>query len=115
MTARDTPKALVSSVQAWENGRAGKRANAPRPLATPTSRQEVPGMTRAQDMTEKARWTLARAVDRLPGTCWVDLVDFAQGNRPSPVSSNRKCGPASEDYRRCGSCYCGKLRTEATS
>jgi hypothetical protein len=54
----DTPNALVTGRLAWENGRAGKRANAPRPLATPTSTKEVPGMTR-HDLTKPANGTEA--------------------------------------------------------
>ena len=29
-------------------------------------------------MSERLRWAIARLLDRLPGTCWADLVSWAQ-------------------------------------
>lgn len=64
----------------------------------------------------KARWKLARALNRLPFTCWASLVSWALGDRPlvdlsgneDDVRINSMCR---NDADRCGRCYCGKIAT----
>lgn len=56
---------------------------------------------------ERLRWAIARLLNRLPGQCWADLVDWTLGYQRSPWSPQRSCRA---DLARRGACYCGKLR-----
>lgn len=58
----------------------------------------------------KARWWIARQVDRLPGQCWADLADFGLGRSVVPWARMRDA--CREDATRCGTCYCGKVARE---
>jgi hypothetical protein len=66
----------------------------------------------------KIRLRIASILDRLPGQCWADLVQWSLrlGDRRSPWSPIGWSCRA--DAARCGTCYCGKLRapqnTEST-
>jgi hypothetical protein len=60
---------------------------------------------------DRLRWSVAAAVNRLPGTCWTDLVSFAQRYRRSPLQLQR--GVCRADAARCGTCYCGKVQDPA--
>lgn len=58
------------------------------------------------------RWRIATLINRLPGQCWAGLADWPLGNSRVPWSPiGEMCR---EDVARCGSCYCGKLRTPET-
>lgn len=59
------------------------------------------------------RWKIAQLLDKLPGQCWSDLVDWVYAwdrpkeDRPALWSPLRDS--CRSDATRCGSCYCGKL------
>jgi hypothetical protein len=56
-------------------------------------------------MAERLRWWTARQLDRLPFTCWADLVGWAQGwHSLRDVRQDRTCTTAPT-----GRCYCGKV------
>lgn len=62
--------------------------------------------------TVKWRWRIAGALNRLPGTCWANLVSWALGSRrlfdrhnEDDVRQNSLCREASAS----GRCYCGKI------
>ena len=64
------------------------------------------------------RWRLADLLNRSKRTCWSDLVGWVQRDAYErregsytlrSTFSGKRCrtGP---DFRRCGSCYCGKFQ-----
>lgn len=55
---------------------------------------------------ERMRFRIANLVNRLPGQCWSELVDWVYGYRRWPWTSNGACRAA---VARDG-CYCGKFR-----
>ena len=68
------------------------------------------------------RWRVAQLMDNLPGQCWADTVDWAQRRHEddpdTPLRDLARRLPLREinagchdDKDRCGTCYCGKLRT----
>jgi hypothetical protein len=59
--------------------------------------------------TERARWRIAYLMDRMPGQCWAETVEWALGYRRWPWA--RVDDRCRTDVARCGSCYCGKLRS----
>lgn len=60
----------------------------------------------------RARWTVARLLDRLPGMCWAQLVGWVYGGtrlrdtRQTYQSGGVDCRT---DAQRCGVCYCGRI------
>jgi hypothetical protein len=63
----------------------------------------------------KIRWRIAGLVDRLPGQCWSDLVDWAMRDRRDDPGRGidlpwKPMGNCRRDAARVGACYCGKLR-----
>jgi hypothetical protein len=61
------------------------------------------------------RWRRAYAIDKLPGMCWSDLVDWAmQGRRPRDERIRlRDCrvdDVCRGDFDVMESCYCGKVK-----
>lgn len=65
---------------------------------------------------EGIRWRIAHLLNRLPWTCWTNLVCWAiDGRRPDTgYVPGFKAGLACRaDLDACGVCYCGKLRTPA--
>lgn len=81
-------------------------------------------MRRYYDPTSKTaavrwRWRIAYALNRLPGTCWANLVSWALGSGPlidrygdGDVRADSTCR---RDAEACGRCYCGKLTAVSTS
>ena len=70
---------------------------------------------RHYDPTErrnKWRWDLAALINRMPGTCWANLVSWALGSRPMLDLRNgddvRQDWMCASDAARNGRCYCGK-------
>jgi hypothetical protein len=70
------------------------------------------------------RWRVATAVNKLPGQCWSDLVEWAlrrhEDDPDTPfndavrrVPFRRQTQGCRDDRDRpgCGSCYCGQLMT----
>ncbi len=68
------------------------------------------------------RWRVAQLMDELPGQCWSDLVEWAlrrhEDDPDTPWNDAVRrlpwrpiTGGCHEDKDRCGTCYCGKLRT----
>jgi hypothetical protein len=68
------------------------------------------------------RWRVATLADKLPGQCWASLVGWAQRSHEddpdTPWEDFKRRFPlrsmddgCREDKDRCGTCYCGKLRT----
>lgn len=53
------------------------------------------------------RWWLIRQVDRLPGQCWADLVDFGLDRSIYPWAP--RLAICAQDAQNCGTCYCGKV------
>lgn len=66
-------------------------------------------MGKIQRLRDRARFAIARLVDRLSGQCWADLALWAMRMDDSklPWFSSRSCR---EDSKRSGCCYCGKFR-----
>lgn len=69
----------------------------------------------------EVRWQVAGLLDRLPGFCWSNLVDWALSSRPE--RRRLGCGPLGclrvddicrGDAGRTGRCYCGKLGASGT-
>ena len=73
------------------------------------------------------RWRIAGALNRLPWTCWCDLVDWAGDHYPKDerppllftnevgtgVATNRAWSCRQEaSTNRHGICYCAKFRTQ---
>ena len=61
-------------------------------------------------MDENIRWRIAYLLNRLPGQCWADLVEwvlYPRGRRGpwSPIRPGCRA-----DLARGRDCYCGKLR-----
>jgi hypothetical protein len=63
-------------------------------------------------LTEKGRWRVAGWVDRLPGTCWSDLVSWALRYDGYRLWARRGpyCKPGSPEFEWRGGCYCGKYK-----
>ena len=68
----------------------------------------------SKSLVVRARWTVAWWLNKLPRTCWSNLVSWALGDRKlwdpgnhDDVRQNYLCG---DGVSRTGSCYCGKLR-----
>jgi hypothetical protein len=74
---------------------------------------------------EGLRWRIAWTMDRIPRQCWADLVSWVQDSdhdaygdewwarlpwRPR-ARTGRTPGSCEADAARCGTCYCGKVRT----
>lgn len=61
----------------------------------------------------RPRWALADALNRLPGTCWANLVSFALHSAPlidrKGESDIRQDDMCRSDAARNGRCYCGKI------
>lgn len=64
----------------------------------------------------RVRWTVASWLNRLPWTCWTNLVSWALHSRPlfarfgdGDIRQDRMCR---YDLAN-GPCYCGKLSAEA--
>lgn len=59
------------------------------------------------------RWKIANALNRLPKTCWVNLVEWAQSERRiwdlRGVNQEWLCD---KDFESNSSCYCGKRKKE---
>lgn len=76
-------------------------------------------MTRRPRTTDRLRWRIADAVNRLPCTCWAGLVSWAQRTSPNTGRSLLECGSRScrEEARshRDRACYCGKFRSPTTT
>ncbi len=67
-------------------------------------------MTTTRPIRDRARWGVARLLDKLPGQCWADLVFWAHGDSRHPWSPmTSTCRADGAD----GGCYCGKLRKPA--
>jgi hypothetical protein len=65
----------------------------------------------------RVRWWAAWQFNRLPKTCWANLVSWALHSRPLlDLSGNeddvRQDSICRYDLARNGTCYCGKLRVE---
>lgn len=61
------------------------------------------------------RWRRAALVDKLPGMCWSDLVDWSlQGRRPRDERIRLRDCRVSDmcrgDFDVMARCYCGKLK-----
>jgi hypothetical protein len=61
----------------------------------------------------RVRWTAASWLDKVPGTCWANLVSWALHSRPlldrhgdGDVRQDWMCR---HDVARNGACYCHKL------
>lgn len=61
---------------------------------------------------EALRWRVARLLNRLPGQCWSDLVEWALrgGVREARSPWSPQTSTCWLDSVRTGACYCGKLR-----
>lgn len=70
------------------------------------------------------RWRVAQVVDKLPGQCWSDLVEWAlrrhEDDPDTPwndltrrVPMRRQGEGCFDGARRNGACYCAKVRTAA--
>lgn len=68
------------------------------------------------------RWRVVQLMDKLPGQCWSSLVEWAlrrhEDDPDTPLRDLARRAPlrrigsgCREDKDRCGTCYCGKLRT----
>jgi hypothetical protein len=61
--------------------------------------------------TEKTRWRIAVAMNKLPRQCWADLVSWALGGRDKtpwrPIGQG-----CHKDLAQNGRCYCGKLQRD---
>jgi hypothetical protein len=60
----------------------------------------------------RARWTVARWLNRLPGMCWAQLVGWAMGDdRLRDTTQAYTVGGVNcrTDAARCGTCYCGRI------
>lgn len=68
------------------------------------------------------RWRVATLVDRLPGQCWCDLVEWAlrrhEDDPDTPwndivrrVPLRRQSSGCFTDAQNVGTCYCAKVRT----
>lgn len=53
------------------------------------------------------RWQVAHLLNRLPGTCWADLVSWVWGARRLPWAPVTSACRA--DAAACGRCYCGQI------
>lgn len=54
------------------------------------------------------KYRLAHLLDKLPRTCWTELVCWIEYDAPlSEAFSQARCR---QDEARCGACYCGKLK-----
>lgn len=63
----------------------------------------------------RVRWRIAGWLNRLPRTCWANLVSWALHRRPlidrhgdGDIRQDWMCH---EDAARTGNCYCNKIRT----
>lgn len=56
---------------------------------------------------DRWRWRVASAMDRLPRTCWANLVSYALRSRRSPLQFQDDVCRA--DAARNGTCYCGGI------
>lgn len=67
---------------------------------------------------ETRRFAAAGLVDKIPGQCWSQLVDWVLTEEPKEFP-RLPWAPQSDvcrtDVARVGSCYCGKLRGEPDS
>lgn len=58
----------------------------------------------------RARWKVARTLNRSARYCWADLVTWALGwTRLVDAKTGVRCRDESATHRD-GSCYCGKFR-----
>lgn len=64
-------------------------------------------MTRVLDPGSHARWKAANLLNRLPGMCWSQLVDWALGT--VRLRETRQSDVCRSDAARCGTCYCGTI------
>lgn len=55
------------------------------------------------------RWWIANQINRLPGTCWADLVDWALGSQRWPWAPVTRDCRADAAASGCGRCYCGQI------
>lgn len=63
----------------------------------------------------RVRWAVASHLNRIPGTCWANLVSWALHRGPlldrhgdGDIRQNSTCRKDAADN---GSCYCAKIRT----
>jgi hypothetical protein len=66
----------------------------------------------------RLRWWAAHRLNRLPWTCWVDLVDWALDGRARQLAAAvrpRAQQSCRADRDTLGCCYCGKLRADLTA
>lgn len=67
----------------------------------------------SKTLVVKARWKIAGALNRLPFTCWANLVSWTLGSRPLIDRANgddmRIDSMCRRDADACGRCYCGKI------
>jgi len=65
----------------------------------------------------RVRWTIAHHLNRLPRTCWANLVGWALHSRPlfdrHGEDDIRQDWICRRDAIECGRCYCGKLTADA--
>lgn len=54
-----------------------------------------------------ARWKVAGLLNRLPGMCWSQLVDWVLGT--VRLRETRQSDVCRSDAARCGTCYCGTI------
>lgn len=61
----------------------------------------------------RVRWTVAHNLNRLPWTCWANLVSWALHSRPLVDRHGdgdiRQDSICRSDAANCGRCYCGKI------
>jgi hypothetical protein len=59
----------------------------------------------------RARWAVARWLNRLPGMCWANLVGWALDHRE--LRHTRQDSVCVSDTELNGVCYCGKRRSDS--
>jgi hypothetical protein len=65
----------------------------------------------------RVRWTVAHHLDRLPWTCWANLVSWTTHSRPllsRDGDDMRQDWMCARDAADCGRCYCGKVGRPTT-
>jgi hypothetical protein len=72
----------------------------------------VADKTGVSALAVRLRWRIAYLMNRLPGQCWADLVQWAVTERREHLERRlpwRPVGACRVDLARTGTCYCGKL------
>jgi hypothetical protein len=79
----------------------------------------VRGYRDPTDRRNRWRWMVASWINRLPRTCWANLVSWALGSRPlldlRDGDDARQDSICRFDLSANGTCYCGKLRTSEST